>query len=77
MTGPDELRDPWASATWEGAEAATLAAGAAMTLAERLRWLEQAGRVALALAGDRDSEVREGGHPAETAWERTQGRDAR
>lgn len=42
--------DPWAGATWEGAESATLAAGARMTLAERLRWLEEATRVARRLA---------------------------
>lgn len=43
--------DPWASATWEGAESTTLAAGARMTLAERLRWLEEATRAARRLAG--------------------------
>jgi hypothetical protein len=42
--------DPWAAATWQGAEAETLAVGVRMTLAERLRWLEEMTRAARALA---------------------------
>ena len=38
--------DPWASASWEGAESTTLAVGARMTIAERLEWLEEATRMA-------------------------------
>ncbi len=41
--------DPWASATWEGAESEMLTAGARMSLPERLRWLEEASRAARAL----------------------------
>lgn len=72
MNARDEIRDPWANATWEGAEAATLAAGAALTLPERLRWLEQARRIALALAGDRGSEIHE-----DTDWGPAQGQASR
>ena len=32
--------DPWAVATWEGAAEESLAAGAKLTLPERLLWLE-------------------------------------
>jgi hypothetical protein len=41
--------DPWASATWDGAESEMLAVGARMSLAERLRWLEEATRAARAM----------------------------
>lgn len=44
-----EGSDPWARASWEGAESEILAVGARMTLAERLRWLEEAARAARAL----------------------------
>lgn len=50
--------DPWASATWVGAESATLAVGARMTLTERLQWLEEATRAARVLAtSGRDAEA--------------------
>lgn len=49
MPARREETDPWARATWEGAESETLAVGARMTLAERLRWLEEAARAARAL----------------------------
>jgi hypothetical protein len=55
MCAPESDDDPWAGASWEGAEAATLAVGARMTLAERLRWLEQAARSARTIAGARAS----------------------
>lgn len=42
--------DPWAAAGWEGAEAGALAAGARLSLADRLRWLEKASAVARELA---------------------------
>jgi hypothetical protein len=42
--------DPWASASWEGAELAALTVGARMTLAQRLQWLEEATRAARMLA---------------------------
>jgi hypothetical protein len=41
---------PWAAASWEGAESSALAAGARLSLADRLRWLEQASAVARELA---------------------------
>jgi len=44
-----EETDPWARATWEGAESEILEVGARMTLAERLRWLEATARAARAL----------------------------
>lgn len=53
--------DSWAGATWEGAESTTLAAGARMTLAERLRWLEELTRAArrLATSAGRAEEIAE------------------
>lgn len=62
--------DPWESATWDGAESAMLAVGAGMTVAERLRWLEEAARVARAFAqagggAARISEVAEGQPPTD------------
>lgn len=50
MRYPPIAADPWAGASWEGAEATTLAAGARLTLPERLRWLEQAAETARQLA---------------------------
>lgn len=54
--------DPWAGATWEGAAEASLAAGAKLTLPERLLWLEQTSRlarqVALRRPGDEPSNAR-------------------
>jgi deoxyinosine 3'endonuclease (endonuclease V) len=44
-----KLVDPWALASWEGAESEMLAVGARMTLTERLRWLEEATRAARAM----------------------------
>jgi len=48
-----DQKDPWSSATWEGAEESVLAIGARMSLPERLRWLEEAAASARSLAGDR------------------------
>lgn len=42
-----ENPDPWASATFEGAELATLRAGARLTFTEKVAWLEQAHRISL------------------------------
>jgi len=36
----------WAYATWEGAAEESLRAGARLTLAERLAWLQEMGRLA-------------------------------
>ena len=44
-TQPPE-RDPWESATFEGAARANLLAEARMTMAEKLAWLEEMGRLA-------------------------------
>ena len=44
-----EETDAWARASWDGAEQEILAVGARMTLAERLRWLEEASRATRAL----------------------------
>jgi hypothetical protein len=51
-------RDPWASATWEGAARANLLAGARTSLAERLAWLEEAGAAARCLAESRARRTR-------------------
>jgi hypothetical protein len=42
--------DPWKSASWAGAEATILEAGARLSLADRLLWLEQAAAAARALS---------------------------
>ena len=39
--------DPWADCTFEGAELATLRQGAKLTFEEKLKWLEDAHRLAL------------------------------
>lgn len=38
--------DPWRAATWEGAEESALRAGAALSLPERLLWLEESAALA-------------------------------
>lgn len=48
-----EPADPWKRATWKGAELETALAGARLTLAERLEWLEQAGDVARRIESER------------------------
>jgi hypothetical protein len=48
--------DPWAAASWEGAELATLRAGARLTFAEKVAWLEQAHRFALQCQQARQNE---------------------
>ena len=50
MPARREETDPWARATWDGADLEILAVGARMTLAERLRWLEETSRATRALA---------------------------
>jgi hypothetical protein len=42
--------DDWESGTWEGAARATLRRSAAMTFRERLQWLEEATRLAVAFS---------------------------
>ncbi len=42
MSRPDLPGDPWRYTTWEGAERASLLAGARLTLREKLAWLEEA-----------------------------------
>jgi hypothetical protein len=44
--------DPWRAATWEGAEEAALRAGAALSLPERLLWLEESAALARRLGGE-------------------------
>jgi hypothetical protein len=53
---PPEAEDPWASASWAGAEAAGLALGARMTLPERLAWLEAMSRLARTLGAPSSTE---------------------
>lgn len=48
-----DREDPWASATWEGAARGHLLAGARLTMAEKLAWLEDTGRLAERFARDR------------------------
>ena len=49
---PTDSTDPWYWATWQGAADATLLAGARLTLAQKLDWLEEIGRIAQMLQGD-------------------------
>ncbi|HVX85991.1 MAG TPA: hypothetical protein VH253_14505 [Phycisphaerae bacterium] len=42
-----ENPDPWAAATWEGAELATLRAAARLSFTEKVAWLEDAHRLHL------------------------------
>ncbi|MDX1998275.1 MAG: hypothetical protein SF066_11200 [Thermoanaerobaculia bacterium] len=51
---PTDVTDPWYWATWQGATDATLLAGARLTLSQKLDWLEELGRIARSLQGDRD-----------------------
>ena len=41
--------DNWEAATWDGAELATLRAGARLTFRQKLKWLEDADRLAQTL----------------------------
>jgi len=43
----EPFHDPWDDCTFEGAELATLRQGAKLTFVEKLKWLEDAHRLAL------------------------------
>lgn len=58
--------DPWQRATFAGAERETLLAGARLTLAERLEWLEEASEIARRLAESRARNADEAGARAST-----------
>lgn len=51
---PTDSTDAWYWATWQGAADATLLAGARLTLAQKLDWLEEMGRIAAWLQGVRE-----------------------
>jgi len=53
--------DPWEATTWEGSRRAALLAGARMTLAEKLEWLEEINAFA------RRAELARGDEKVETA----------
>ena len=54
-TGFPSPPDAWAGSTWKGAEHETLLAGARLTLAQKLEWLEEAAELARRLALARES----------------------
>jgi hypothetical protein len=51
---PTDATDPWYWATWRGAADATLLAGARLTLAQKLDWLAEMGRIARRLQSARE-----------------------
>lgn len=58
-----EAEDPWYWATWQGATDATLLAGARLTMAQKLDWLEEMNRIAARLSTELRSEGRPIDHP--------------
>jgi len=52
MPEPLDSKTAWSTTSWRGAESSTLAAGAAMSLPERLRWLEETARAVRSLRAD-------------------------
>ena len=50
-----KLDDSWHAMTWEGAHQNTLRAGAQLSLAEKVAWLEEAHRTAIRLGALPDS----------------------
>jgi hypothetical protein len=50
VSSPRADLDPWRTSSWDGAEDESLAAGARLSLPERLLWLEQSARFARRLA---------------------------
>jgi hypothetical protein len=66
VSSPRDELDPWRTSSWDGAEDEALAAGARLTLPERLLWLEQAARLARRLAPE-ESTIPSDGVAAQTS----------